>query len=427
MYIRVVQLSELAKDHQNKLGIFMTQQAIGASIYQAIMLKEIPSAELSDYVSRFDIGLITPSLYALELSASPDAALSLGLGKLYKTFFDKYIEPSEMLIWGGRISRGLTLEQIADQFSTSDEFLQRFSGASSTSDRVKIFVQNVKELVLSDSDIKFVAEMIDGGTLTWAEAGTKLAELLDAVDISAAMLHTSLVGDLDDYIRPLTSLNFDKTVATVITSAITVISDREAEDEVVPDYVGTSSSDIIYASSTTESIASSGGNDEIVLAKNDGKSTKIVFEKNLAFNGQDSIAFFERGANGDVLDFSSFLTVPNLSLVETTISASDVAETVLPNGAVVIIEGTSLFSESTIANLFGPERAFANPTGLSKYVFISANMSQDSDIWYILNNTNTSLIESSEITKVGTLNDVNSFSLFPFDQTNFYSLSILDG
>ena len=427
MYIRVVQLSELAKEHQNKLGIFMTQQAIGASIYQAIMLKEIPSAELSDYVSRFEIGLITPSLYALELSASPDAALSLGLGKLYKTFFDKYIEPSEMLIWGGRISRGLTLEQIADQFSTSDEFLQRFSGASSTSDRVKIFVQNVKELVLSDSDIKFVAEMIDGGTLTWAEAGTKLAELLDAVDISAAMLHTSLVGDLDDYIRPLTSLNFDKTVATVITSAITVISDREAEDEVVPDYVGTSSSDIIYASSTTESIASSGGNDEIVLAKNDGKSTKIVFEKNLAFNGQDSIAFFERGANGDVLDFSSFLTVPNLSLVETTISASDVAETVLPNGAVVIIEGTSLFSESMIANLFGPERAFANPTGLSKYVFISANLSQDSDIWYILNNTNTSLIESSEITKVGTLNDVNSFSLFPFDQTNFYSLSILDG
>lgn len=427
MYIRVVQLSELAKDHQNKLGIFMTQQAIGASIYQAIMLKEIPSAELSDYVSRFEIGLITPSLYALELSASPDAALSLGLGKLYKTFFDKYIEPSEMLIWGGRISRGLTLEQIADQFSTSDEFLQRFSGASSTSDRVKIFVQNVKELVLSDSDIKFVAEMIDGGTLTWAEAGTKLAELLDAVDISAAMLHTSLVGDLDDYIRPLTSLNFDKTVATVITSAITVISDREAEDEVVPDYVGSSSSDIIYASSTTESIASSAGNDEIVLAKNDGKSTKIVFEKNLASNGQDSIAFFERGANGDVLDFSSFLTVPNLSLVETTVLASDVAETVLPNGAVVIIEGTSLFSESTIANLFGPERAFANPTGLSKYVFISANLSQDSDIWYILNNTNISLIESSEITKVGTLNDVNSFSLFPFDLTNFYSLSILDG
>lgn len=427
MYIRVVQLSELAKDHQNKLGIFMTQQAIGASIYQAIMLKEIPSAELSDYVSRFEIGLITPSLYALELSASPDAALSLGLGKLYKTFFDKYIEPSEMLIWGGRISRGLTLEQIADQFSTSDEFLQRFSGDSSTSDRVKIFVQNVKELVLSDSDIKFVAEMIDGGTLTWAEAGTKLAELLDAVDISAAMLHTSLVGDLDDYIRPLTSLNFDKTVATVITSAITVISDREAEDEVVPDYVGTSSSDIIYASSTTESITSSGGNDEIVLAKNDGKSTKIIFEKNLAFNGQDSIAFFERGTNGDVLDFSSFLTVPNLSLVETTTSASDVAETVLPNGAVVIIEGTSLFSESMIANLFGPERAFANPTGLSKYVFISANLSQDSDIWYILNNTNTSLIESSEITKVGTLNDVNSFSLFPFDQTNFFSFSILDG
>ena len=65
----------------------MTQQSIGAAIYKAIMLKEIPSNELSGYVSRFEIGLITPSLYALELSASPDAALSLGLGKLYKTFF----------------------------------------------------------------------------------------------------------------------------------------------------------------------------------------------------------------------------------------------------------------------------------------------------------------------------------------------------
>ena len=403
----------------------MTQQAIGAAIYKAIMLKEIPTNELSDYVSRFEIGLITPSLYALELSSSPDAALSLGLGKLYKTFFDKYIEPSEMLIWGGRISRGLTLEQIAEQFSTSDEFLARFASASSTSDRIKIFVKSFSELVLSESDITFVAELIDSGSLSWAEAGTKLAELLDAVDISAAMLHSSLVGDLDDYIRPSATLEFDKTVATVITSAITVISDREAEDEVVTDYVGTSSSDTIYASSAAVSIESGSGNDEIVLAKNDGKSTKIIFEKNLSVNGLDSIEFFERGENGDVLDFSAFLTVPNLSLVDTTVSASDITETVLPNGAVVVIEGTSLFSDLTIANLFGAGRPFANPTTLSKYVFITANLSQDSDIWYVLNNSNTALIEASEITKVGTLNDVNSFSLFPFDQTNFYTLSVL--
>ena len=404
----------------------MTQQAIGAAIYKAIMLKEIPSNELSDYVSRFEIGLITPSLYALELSASPDAALSLGLGKLYKTFFDKHIEPSEMLIWGGRISRGLTLEQIAEQFSTSDEFLARFASASSTSDRIKIFVKSFSELVLSESDITFVAELIDSGSLSWAEAGTRLAELLDAVDISAAMLHTSLVGDLDDYSRPSATLEFDKTVATVITSAITVISDREAEDEVVTDYVGTSSSDTIYASSATVSIESGSGNDEIVLAENDGKSTKIIFEKNLSVNGLDSIEFFERGENGDVLDFSAFLTVPNLSLVDTTVSASDITETVLPNGAVVVIEGTSLFSDLTIANLFGTERPFASPTNLSKYVFITANLSQDSDIWYVLNNSNTALIEASEITKVGTLNDVNSFSLFPFDQTNFHTLSPLD-
>ena len=350
----------------------MTQQAIGAAIYKAIMLKEIPTNELSDYVSRFEIGLITPSLYALELSASPDAALSLGLGKLYKTFFDKHIEPSEMLIWGGRISRGLTLEQIAEQFSTSDEFLARFASASSTSDRIKIFVKSFSELVLSESDITFVAELIDSGSLSWAEAGTKLAELLDAVDISAAMLHTSLVGDLDDYSRPSATLEFDKTVATVITSAITVISDREAEDEVVTDYVGTSSSDTIYASSAAVSIESGSGNDEIVLAKNDGKSTKIIFEKNLSVNGLDSIEFFERGESGDVLDFSAFLTVPNLSLVETTVLASDITETVLPNGAVVVIEGTSLFSDLTIANLFGTERPFASPTNLSKYVFITA-------------------------------------------------------
>ena len=403
----------------------MTQQAIGAAIYKAIMLKEIPTNELSDYVSRFEIGLITPSLYALELSSSPDAALSLGLGKLYKTFFDKYIEPSEMLIWGGRISRGLTLEQIAEQFSTSDEFLARFASASSTSDRIKIFVKSFSDLVLSESDITFVAELIDRGSLSWAEAGTKLAELLDAVDISAAMLHSSLVGDLDDYIRPSATLEFDKSVATVITSAITVISDREAEDVVVTDYVGTSSNDTIYASSATVSIESGSGNDEIVLAENDGKSTKIIFEKNLSVNGLDSIEFFERGENGDVLDFSAFLTVPNLSLVDTTVSASDITETVLPNGAVVVIEGTSLFSDLTIANLFGAGRPFANPTTLSKYVFITANLSQDSDIWYVLNNSNTALIEASEITKVGTLNDVNSFSLFPFDQTNFYTLSVL--
>src|SRR6056300_1761789 len=106
------------------------------------------------------------------------------------------------------------------------------------------------------------------------------------------MLHSSLVGDLDDYIRPSATLEFDKTVATVITSALTVISDREAEDEVVTDYVGTSSSDTIYASSATVTIESGSGNDEIVLAENDGKSTKIIFEKNLSVNGLDSIEFF---------------------------------------------------------------------------------------------------------------------------------------
>ena len=401
----------------------MNQQAIGASIYKALMLKDIPSDVLSDYVSKLNIGLITPSLFALELATSAEAAMSLGLGKLYKTFFDKYIEPSEMVIWGGRISRGLTLDQIAEQFSTSDEFLARFATASNTSEEIKIFVKDFSNLVLSEEDINAIAEMIDSGSLTWAEAGTQLADFLDAVDISAAILHSTLVGDLADYTRPSAFLTIEETVATIITDAITVISEREVEDEVVTDYLGTSASDIITASSATVSIESGSGNDQIVLEENDGKSTKVIFEKNSTINGLDTIKFFERGEGGDVLDFSSFLTVPNLSLVETIISASDTTENVLPNGAVVVIEGAPSFSDATIAGLFGAGLPFASPTNLSKYVLITANIAQDSDIWYVLNNSNTALIEASEITKVGTLNDVNSFSLFPFSQTNFYTLN----
>ena len=401
----------------------MNQQAIGASIYKALMLKDIPSDVLSDYVSKLNIGLITPSLFALELATSAEAAMSLGLGKLYKTFFDKYIEPSEMVIWGGRISRGLTLDQIAEQFSTSDEFLARFTDASSTSEEIKIFVKDFNSLVLSEEDISSIAEMIDSGSLTWADAGTQLADFLDAVDISAAILHSTLVGDLADYTRPSAFLTIEETVATIITDAITVISEREVEDEVVTDYLGTSASDIITASSATVSIESGSGNDQIVLEENDGKSTKVIFEKNSTINGLDTIKFFERGEGGDVLDFSSFLTVPNLSLVETIISASDTTENVLPNGAVVVIEGAPSFTDATIAGLFGAGLPFASPTNLSKYVLITANIAQDSDIWYVLNNSNTALIEASEITKVGTLNDVNSFSLFPFSQTNFYTLN----
>lgn len=414
---------ELPTDSRHTQGVFMNQQAIGASIYKALMLKDIPSDVLSDYVSKLNIGLITPSLFALELATSAEAAMSLGLGKLYKTFFDKYIEPSEMEIWGGRISRGLTLDQIAEQFSTSDEFLARFATASNTSEEIKIFVKDFSNLVLSEEDINAIAEMIDSGSLTWAEAGTQLADFLDAVDISAAILHSTLVGDLADYTRPSAFLTIEETVATIITDAITVISEREVEDEVVTDYLGTSASDIITASSATVSIESGSGNDQIVLEENDGKSTKVIFEKNSTINGLDTIKFFERGEGGDVLDFSSFLTVPNLSLVETIISASDTTENVLPNGAVVVIEGAPSFTDATIAGLFGAGLPFASPTNLSKYVLITANIAQDSDIWYVLNNSNTALIEASEITKVGTLNDVNSFSLFPFSQTNFYTLN----
>jgi hypothetical protein len=373
----------------------MNQQDIASAIYRAVMFKDITSTSLSNYMARAEIGLITPSLYAIELSSRADAAANLSLGMLYKVFFNEYIVPSE-----------------------------RVSDVTQTSDKVNLFIGDSSDLKLSASELKNVTEMIDSQTLSWSEAGLKLTEFVDALDISAAILHTTLLGSFDDYVRPAAALNANEAVATVITSSISVLIQREAESQPVPNYVGTSSADIVEAYPTTETITAGGGDDQIILAANDGETTRIVFEKDLSTNGVDLIKNFERGADGDMLDFSSFLTVPDLSLVDTTVSATDITETELPNGAVVVIEGTALLSSSTIAELFGAGLPFASPTDLSKYVFITANLSRDSDIWYVLNNSNTSLIESSEVTKVGTLNGLNSFSLYPFDQANFFSVDI---
>ena len=52
---------------------------------------------------------------------------------------------------------------------------------------------------------------------------------------------------------------------------------------------------------------------------------------------------------------------------------------------------------------------------------ITADIIGDAKIWYIVNQTNTSTVEASEITLVGTLKDINNLGLtgYGFAASNF--------
>ena len=100
---------------------------------------------------------------------------------------------------------------------------------------------------------------------------------------------------------------------------------------------------------------------------------------------------------------------------------------------VLVVEGADLTTPASIAALFDTDgdgldsvAPLATPTSIRKAVVITADLTGDALIWYLVKsaNINTTITEDNivlegEITKVGILEGLNTFSLLPFVIGNF--------
>jgi hypothetical protein len=212
-----------------------------------------------------------------------------------------------------------------------------------------------------------------------------------------AVSQTLTQGSLPSAINAdLSALNLPvSTTATTTTTKIpTAISQKITftGDDAANNYVGSNYGDVITTGKGNDTVTLGTGVDSIYFA-----------DSNIS-NGIDTINQFTLGT--DQLIFGSFLNKTTASVSMLSINAAQKLQQSWANGDVLVIQGNSLTSGAAIANLFGT--AIANPIGASKAVLITADITGNANIWYLVNQTDITHITANEITQVGVLTGVNN-------------------
>jgi hypothetical protein len=182
--------------------------------------------------------------------------------------------------------------------------------------------------------------------------------------------------------------------------------------------IGSAGEDSITVGDTgTASITAGGGDDDITLDANTLIDT-VVLASSAEANGFDTIAGFEAGADGDVIDFTAFLTgapiignatgSDDITVVAGGLDDSDVQL----NGRVAVLDSPDLLSAAEIlASINGAENEFSW-TAAGKAVLFVTNATH-TDIWYIDSSLagSTATLSVDDIKLVGTLDNIDGEDL----------------
>ena len=239
------------------------------------------------------------------------------------------------------------------------------------------------------------------------------------LDTDKILVGTKEIKLLEGAMSDVTSIDLSDAVNTSTTGtssgSVSFVGDANANSYEAP-YVG-------------GSIQGAAGNDTLIGG---GGIDKFIFSATAATNGIDRIQNFEIGTGGDILDLSKFTTKTGTSKIAYRYATS-VASTAWASGDVLVVEGADLTTSASIATLFDTDGTgttskapLATPTSITKAVIITADVTGDALIWYVVKSANISstitesnIILESEISQVGILEGLNTFSLVPFVIGNF--------
>jgi len=203
-------------------------------------------------------------------------------------------------------------------------------------------------------------------------------------------------------------------------------SSGPAGNKSVVQFVGDANDNSYLASYIGDFIRGGGGND--FLRGGPGKDT-FIFEATAEANGVDTIAGFSI-AQGDVLNFSAFLNVTGTSLVAAQTASTP--QKAWANGDVLVYQGTPVTTSEELIALFDATgtdttRPFSYARSDGKAVVITAGVTGDAHIWYLLKEKDATPvfqsaknpITESEVSLVGVLQGVHNLTLVPFTAGNF--------
>lgn len=239
-------------------------------------------------------------------------------------------------------------------------------------------------------------------------------------DADTVMIGTKAVRLVEGAMSDVTSIDLSGAEATSTTGTATAGS---------VSYVGDENANTYEASYLGGSIQGGDGNDTLIGGAG---IDKFVLSATADLNGVDLIQNFKIGTGGDVLNLSKFLTKTGTSKIAYRYASSEDSST-WASGDVLVVEGADLTTPASIAALFDTDgdgldsvAPLATPTSIRKAVVITADLTGDALIWYLVKsaNINTTITEENvvlegEITKVGILEGLNTFSLLPFVIGNF--------
>ncbi|MFZ5776056.1 MAG: hypothetical protein ACOY3Z_11290 [Thermodesulfobacteriota bacterium] len=439
-------------------------QGMVEALFHGILLREPTASEADYWQDQLDLALFTPAGMAFDIAASTEfLEENLMIAAMFQAAFGRYATNTELMAWRAVYDTGMDLAGIGQAFIRSSEFRESAASASTT-DFLAAMASNGLGRAITADELALLVPLVDSGAINYGNVLQAIIQMNGrVVEVGLAMLFAGLNGvapeeadiaELSDdlpvavsavvtnsvfYVIPTgdffenagyleLSGEFTESLAIdlygntfTIGGTAQVLAYGSMADVASVNAAGVSGANVVFtggiaaetyvASDEGDSITGGGGADTLHAG---GGVDTFVFESSAFLNGIDTIHDFTRGAENDVLDFSSFLGVADASY-SPTMRAEGTDPYAWENGDILVVSGYGLTTAADIVDLFGDNKPFALPTTASKVVLISADVVGDATVWYILNQTSTSSIEAAEISKVAVLAGVNSLDVVGFD------------
>lgn len=237
------------------------------------------------------------------------------------------------------------------------------------------------------------------------------------VDLAADTLKlgTATVVPLGGTVAAVTNVDFSAIPVPVASTSTTSSAATSSAQLIV--FKGGSEVNNYIASPLGDSINGGGGNDILTL----GAGVDTVVMPTTPGSGVVQIRDFVPGKGGDILKLNGFLVstkTSNLGVIDTNQAPPTTLKS-WNNGDVLLTIGASALTETDIAGLFGTR--LAQPTTARKAVILSADVTGNTQIWYLTNpsGADVATISAAEVVLVGNLVGVNNLELAGLAANNF--------